>query len=137
MVAKCTSHHTKLKFKQMDATKMKYEDGTFSVVLDKGTLDALMPTSETEVLCKINSYFGEITRVLRICGRFICISLLQEHILKALLSYFPQNGFLFRISRCFEVEKKAQENGENTMPVFIVICTKLTKLQSPVSFYSK
>lgn len=46
-----------LVYEHMDATQMTYPDGKFSVVLDKGTLDALMPdTKETTVLI-IDKYF--------------------------------------------------------------------------------
>ena len=44
-------------FEQMDATKMTYDDGKFSVVLDKGTLDALMPDSDEATTNLINKYF--------------------------------------------------------------------------------
>lgn len=45
-----------LVFEQMDATKMTYDDGKFSVVLDKGTLDALMPDSEETTITLITKY---------------------------------------------------------------------------------
>lgn len=117
-----------LKYLQMDALDMSFNDESFSVVLDKGTLDALMPDNSPETLSKITKYFSEIQRVLKVMGRFICISLLQEHILTALLDYFPMNNWIFRIARCLEAETKAVENGENIMPVFLVICIKFKSL---------
>lgn len=44
-------------FEQMDATKLSYSDNSFSVVIDKGTLDALMPNDNEETLARIDKYF--------------------------------------------------------------------------------
>ncbi|EFA04484.1 eEF1A lysine and N-terminal methyltransferase homolog [Tribolium castaneum] len=117
-----------LKYMQMDALDMSFQDDSFSVVLDKGTLDALMPDDNPETVAKIIKYFNEIHRVLKLTGRYICVSLLQDHILKILLDYFPSNNWMFRIVRCFEAEAKTSENGENSLPVFLVICTKFKTL---------
>nr|CAI5842659.1 unnamed protein product [Callosobruchus analis] len=117
-----------LKYIQMDALNMSFESQQFSVVLDKGTLDALMPDDKEETVAKIKQYFDEISRVLKNGGRFVCVSLLQEHILRYMLQYFPSNNYMFRAVRCFEAEKKAIENGESSMPVFMVVCTKFTSL---------
>nr|XP_033331723.1 eEF1A lysine and N-terminal methyltransferase homolog isoform X2 [Megalopta genalis] len=40
-------------YEQMDATQMTYPDDTFSVILDKGTLDALMPDTKEEAKARI------------------------------------------------------------------------------------
>ena len=44
-------------YEQMDATQMTYSDGTFSVILDKGTLDALMPDTKEGTISTVNKYF--------------------------------------------------------------------------------
>ncbi|PBC32924.1 eEF1A lysine and N-terminal methyltransferase homolog [Apis cerana] len=121
-----------LVYEHMDATQMTYSDNTFNVVLDKGTLDALMPDNKEGTVSTINKYFKEITRVLRNGGRYICISLLQEYILKQLLSYFPSNGFMFRIVRCHEAEEKTRMEDGSSIPVFAVIATKVTNLSQTV-----
>ena len=54
-----------MKFLQMDATAMSFERDTFSVVLDKGTLDALMTDDTAEVQQTVHKYLCEISRVLR------------------------------------------------------------------------
>ena len=77
--------------------------------------------------------FQEITRVLRNGGRYICISLLQEHILRELLSYFPNAGFMFRIIRCHEAEAKTRIEEGSFIPVFAVVATKFTSLSQTVS----
>jgi len=46
-----------LVYEHMDATQMTYPDGKFSVVLDKGTLDALMPDTKEATLSIIDRYF--------------------------------------------------------------------------------
>lgn len=45
-----------LNFEQMDATNMTYENEKFSVIIDKGTLDALMTDSNEATLVLINKY---------------------------------------------------------------------------------
>lgn len=46
-----------LEYVQMDATNTTFKDGEFNVVLDKGTLDALMTDSSEETLERINKLF--------------------------------------------------------------------------------
>ncbi|CAL1687145.1 unnamed protein product [Lasius platythorax] len=121
-----------LVYEHMDATKMTYPDEKFSVILDKGTLDALMPDAKETTISTIDKYFKEITRVLRNGGRYICISLLQEHILRKLLSYFPASGFMFRISRCHEAESKARLEEGSLVPIFVIIATKFIRLSQTV-----
>ncbi|XP_068982762.1 eEF1A lysine and N-terminal methyltransferase homolog [Bombus flavifrons] len=121
-----------LVYEHMDATQMAYADNTFSVVLDKGTLDALMPDTKEGTVSNVNKYFKEITRILRNGGRYICISLLQEYILRQLLSYFPNVGFMFRIVRCHEAEEKTRLEDGSSIPVFAVIATKITNLSQTV-----
>lgn len=117
---------------QMDATKMTFENESYTVVLDKGTLDAMM-SEETESDLVLN-YFQEVKRVLKNGGRFVIVSLLQAHIIVTLLNFFPQNNFLFRVVRCIEAELKTSETNEDksSMPVFVVIVTKFVKLPSPI-----
>jgi hypothetical protein len=45
-------------FQQMDALNMTFCDGQFSVVLDKGTLDALMPDDSQDVRRRIDKLFN-------------------------------------------------------------------------------
>lgn len=80
----------------------------------------------------------EIDRVLRVGGRYICVSLLQEHILVKLLEFFPTAGWMFRVCRCIEAEQRSARSGDGAgLPVFIVICTKFKKLPNvqPVSSF--
>ncbi|KAK5646559.1 hypothetical protein RI129_005023 [Pyrocoelia pectoralis] len=112
---------------QMDVFSMKFDDDSFSVIVDKGTLDALMPDDKSETREKICKYFKEIERVLKFGGRYICISLLQKHILDLILDYFPSHNWMFRVVRCYEAEKRSEE-VDNSLPIFMVICTKFKAL---------
>jgi hypothetical protein len=107
---------------------MDFENDTFTVCLDKGTLDALMTDESESTLSTIRSYFDEISRILKKGGRFLCISLLQEHILNFILKYFGESNFLLRIVRCLEAEEKTMETSEDGsfMPVFMIVATKVS-----------
>lgn len=45
-------------FEVMDALDMKFESESFSVVLDKGTLDALMSDDKEESVERVSKYFN-------------------------------------------------------------------------------
>lgn len=124
-----------MKFIKADATNMKeFQSGQFSVVFDKGTLDALLVDETKDTIKLVQSYWLEIDRVLRKGGRYVIVSLLQEHILKALLARFPPNNWMFRVVRCLEAENKidAEQTENIQMPVFMIVATKLEKLPMTV-----
>ena len=108
-----------------DILNTKYADEKFSVVIDKGTLDALMPDGEVESLTRAMKMFNEIKRILKFGGRYICVSLLQYHIAQFIFSYFSENGWIIRVCQCTEVEDSPDFNGQ---PVFMVVCTKVNKI---------
>lgn len=135
MLSQNDKNRPNLKYLQMDALETSFHNEEFNVVIDKGTLDALMPNETSEVLEKILKYFDEIHRILKPTGRYLCISLLQEHILHALLKSFSTT-WMFRVTRCFDVEAKAAENDENSLPVFLVICTKFASLPRTILEYN-
>lgn len=117
-------------FTQMDATALTYADQSFSAAIDKGTLDALMPDDAAETVATVEKYWDEIVRVLRTGGRYVCVSLLQSHILTKVLEYFPAHDFILRIVRCFDAEEKTRADNPDgyAMPVFLIVATKFTKL---------
>ena len=67
---------------------MSFADDEFSVVLDKGTVDAIFTQNTQEVVSQINKMLQEIGRVLRVGGRFLCITLAQDHIASHLVQSF-------------------------------------------------
>ncbi|XP_046579272.1 eEF1A lysine and N-terminal methyltransferase-like isoform X2 [Haliotis rubra] len=116
----------------MDVTEMTFLDGEISVALDKGTLDALMADSSDGVVATVDKMFAELSRVLRLGGRYICISLLQEHIANKLFSYFAELGWPVRIHR---VEKEASpDDPDFSLPAFVIVLTKFKKMpnMSPI-----
>lgn len=128
------AHRTNMRFLCMDAMNTTFNNEEFNVVLDKGTLDALMPDENEETMKGIDKYFSEIKRVLKLGGRFVCISLLQSHILKKLLETFCDKSWMFRVVRCHEAEEKNAENGDGTtLPVFVVVATKFKAMPQLVS----
>lgn len=114
-----------MKFVKMDMLQMEFEDGEFSVVLDKGTLDAVLTDNSEAVSQKVDQMFAEIGRVLRVGGRYICVSLAQEHIIQKVLQYFPLEGWMVRICRVIEGQDEAREFH---MPVFVYVFTKFRKM---------
>lgn len=123
-----------LKFMRIDACDMNhFEDGKFSAIIDKATLDAVY-ADETDVVSEyVQKYWSEIDRVLRVGGRYIVISLLQKHILEGLLKRFALNNWMFRVVRCIDAEQKtSEESGDTSLPVFMVIATKFQKLPTHV-----
>ncbi|XP_017097345.2 eEF1A lysine and N-terminal methyltransferase homolog [Drosophila bipectinata] len=124
-----------MKFLQMDATAMTFTDESFSVALDKGTLDALFADDAKETRLVVENYFKGILRTMRNGGRYVCISLLQEHILSFLLDYLPRNNCMLRIVHCLGVEQANKEKNSDdalTLPVFVVIATKFKSLPMPI-----
>ncbi|KRZ84307.1 Methyltransferase-like protein 13 [Trichinella sp. T8] len=57
-----------LTFNSGDATKLEYADESFSAVLDKGTLDAIMSWKTGKCLDIANAMFAEVDRI--VMGRF-------------------------------------------------------------------
>ncbi|XP_041983193.1 eEF1A lysine and N-terminal methyltransferase homolog [Aricia agestis] len=123
------AQRSNMKFLHMDALNTTFNDSEFNVVLDKGTLDALMPDNSEETNATINKYFGEVKRVLKLGGRFICITLLQSHILHKIVECFSDKSWMLRIVRCHEAEEKnATEGDGTTLPVFVVVATKFKEM---------
>lgn len=117
-----------MKWLQMDLTASTFENEEFTCILDKATLDAIMTDGSPEVVAVINKYFDEVSRMLRVGGRYVCVSLLQEHILKHVLDWFPKNGWMMRICRCEDAEKTQSDSGNFYFPVFVLVCTKFRQM---------
>ncbi|KAK3697176.1 hypothetical protein QZH41_013556 [Actinostola sp. cb2023] len=103
-----------MEFIKMDMLKMSFKENQFNVILDKGTLDAIFVSEDAEVVSDVNQMFSEIQRVLQTNGRYICITLVQEHILDQLLSHFS-NGWFIRVHYV---------ETNSPLPVFAFIFTK-------------
>lgn len=125
MNKKHKSKYPGLVYEVKDILNTEYPNENFSAVIDKGTLDALMPDGEAESLTRAMAMFDEIKRILKFGGRYICVSLLQYHIANFIFSYFSENGWIIRVCQCTEVEDSKDFNGQ---PVFMVVCTKINKI---------
>ena len=112
-----------LVFDKMDVTDMSYEDGSYSVVLDKGTLDALYTDTSAQVEDTVTKMWSQVARVLRIGGRYVCVTLLQPHILASIVKWFSDQGWPVRIIRCPEADAK-KSASDRGLPVFVVVATK-------------
>ncbi|XP_037084957.1 eEF1A lysine and N-terminal methyltransferase-like [Pollicipes pollicipes] len=124
-------------FTRMDLMKLEFPDKNFTCVLDKGTLDAVFTQDDEHTARMVDTMFT--VRHRRCCDgsarigpgakgwrRYVCVSLLQGHILKKLLEWFPQQGWMVRICRCKGAENS--DSGGIPFPVFIVVCTKFELL---------
>ncbi|XGW26319.1 hypothetical protein V3C99_007159 [Haemonchus contortus] len=119
---------SELHFSKEDATSTSFADEDFSVVVDKGTLDALLPPKASEQqLDFVDKMFCEVQRVLKVAGRYLIVTLAQHHIVKHFMEHFlSKQQFLLRVH---ELENSA---SGFPMPIFILVATKLRNVM-PVS----
>ena len=98
-----------------------------------GTLDALAVDGSEETKEKLFQMFDQIEKVLISCGRYVCITLLQEHILRAVIGWLQMraaSSFLFRIYKLKKEEDDDQANFKS-FPVFVFVATKLKPKADP------
>ncbi|XP_020354852.1 eEF1A lysine and N-terminal methyltransferase isoform X2 [Oncorhynchus kisutch] len=107
-----------LTFQTVDATQTPYEDGSYQAVLDKGTLDA-MASQEGALAGRM---LAEVGRVLGIGGRYVCVTLAQESVIKLAVEHFIQVGWAVRL-HCLG-DPESQEVSSFALPVFVLVCTK-------------
>ena len=124
MKSRNAKKRSEMTFATMDILDMSFGDMVFDCVLDKGTLDAIYSNTDDVTKKKIKRMFSEIERVLKVAGRYICITLAQEHIMEDLLKYFGA-GWILRVHKV-KLERDAEMVG-GALPVFIFICTKMVK----------
>jgi ubiquinone/menaquinone biosynthesis C-methylase UbiE len=115
----------------MDAMHMTFDAASFDYAIDKGTLDALCADKSPETASKVLDYFNEIIRVLNTKGgTYIIVSLLQDFILDALITFFSkgignfhhdENIFEVRIQKIEKVAHKVNPDGSSLLPFFITI----------------
>ncbi|XP_009891205.1 PREDICTED: methyltransferase-like protein 13 [Charadrius vociferus] len=118
------SKRPKMSYLLMDMLQMDFPDTHFQVVLDKGTLDAILTDEEEATLAKVDKMFAEISRVLQVGGRYLCISLAQAHVLKKAVEYFSQEGWVVRVHQVASSGDKQQF----VLPVFVYVMTKFRKI---------
>ncbi|XP_034565871.1 eEF1A lysine and N-terminal methyltransferase [Notolabrus celidotus] len=117
-----------LTFQQVDATQTPYEEGSFQACLDKGTLDA-MASEEEGALAR--SMLSEVGRVLSVGGRYVCVTLAQESVIRLAVEHFVQLGWAVRL-HCLQQEP-GEEEDSFALPVFVLVCTKFRQpMPSPI-----
>ena len=84
-----------MKWQVMDVTDMKYCDGTFDLVIDKGTMDALSCPGGSSIRKMIN----ECLRILKPGGFYVVISIYDDR-----EDYFRSYKEHFRLSK-YEVKE--------------------------------
>eukprot|EP00074_Homo_sapiens_P106794 XP_024303355.1 methyltransferase-like protein 13 isoform X1 [Homo sapiens] len=114
-----------MSFLKMDMTQMEFPDASFQVVLDKGTLDAVLTDEEEKTLQQVDRMLAEVGRVLQVGGRYLCISLAQAHILKKAVGHFSREGWMVRVHQVANSQDQVLEaEPQFSLPVFAFIMTK-------------
>ncbi|KAI4892567.1 hypothetical protein NFI96_024732 [Prochilodus magdalenae] len=107
-------------FKQVDATQTGYESGSYQAALDKGTLDAMASEEEGALAGRM---LAEVVRVLSVGGRYVCVTLAQEHVIKLAVEHFAKAGWAIRIHSLSQ-QSQDSDSSSFALPVFVLICTK-------------
>ncbi|KAM4548941.1 eEF1A lysine and N-terminal methyltransferase isoform 2-T2 [Odontesthes bonariensis] len=110
-----------LTFHQVDATQTPYDDTSYQAALDKGTLDA-MASEEEGALAR--NMLTEVSRVLGVGGRYVCVTLAQESVIKLAVEHFVQLGWAVRLHCLQEERGRKEEENSFALPVFVLVCTK-------------
>uniref|UniRef100_A0A0N5BG15 Methyltransf_11 domain-containing protein n=1 Tax=Strongyloides papillosus TaxID=174720 RepID=A0A0N5BG15_STREA len=117
-----------LVFKEESATDIKRENEYYNIVFDKGTLDAMLPPEFDDTHTEdVEKMFSEIKRVLVPTGKYIIVSLLQDHILTKIVE-------VFRRENQYSIRFHCADGGEVSdfpLPVFVVVITKF-KMPMPI-----
>nr|XP_033816914.1 eEF1A lysine and N-terminal methyltransferase isoform X3 [Geotrypetes seraphini] len=127
MTERNTVRRPTMSFLCMDALQMEFPDAYFQVVLDKGMLDAILIDKEATTLQKADRMFAEIGRVLQVGGRFLCVSLAQDHVLRQAVDYFTKEGWMVRVHQITESEG-GEEERRFPLPVFVFVMTRCRKM---------
>ncbi|PKC14635.1 S-adenosyl-L-methionine-dependent methyltransferase [Rhizophagus irregularis] len=99
---------------EMDIRDLNFLDRTFDIVIDKGTMDALMCDEgdvwdpNPEVIEVVRKEVDEVTRILKVGGKFIYVTFGQPHFRRRYLERpcwkveveTLDNQFLFRLCQC-------------------------------------
>ena len=117
-----------MKYVKMDLLHLTYDNAVFDCILDKGTLDAIFSNTDDKTVQSVDQMFTEIERVLKVSGRYICISLAQDHILKKLLNKY-ELGWLVRVHKVLLGEDESGRGLGGALPVFAFIMTKMAKIE--------
>lgn len=65
----------------------------------------------------------QVSRVLKVGGRYVCVTLAQESVIKLAVEHFVQLGWAVRL-HCLQEERGREEEDSFALPVFVLISTK-------------
>ncbi|KAL2530193.1 S-adenosyl-L-methionine-dependent methyltransferase superfamily protein [Forsythia ovata] len=116
MLRKNVRDRPEMKWRVMDMTSMQFVNESFDAILDKGGLDALMEPKLGPRLG--NEYLSEVKRILKVGGKFICLTLAECHVLELL---FPKFRFGWKLS-LYAIPQKP--SGNHKLQTFMVIAEK-------------
>ncbi|KAG0631758.1 hypothetical protein M758_1G277400 [Ceratodon purpureus] len=116
-----------MRWQVMDITKMQFADNSFDVVLDKGSLDALTGEPD-EPQIAAEGLLSEVKRVLRHGGKYVCITLAQQHVIELLLGHFRIGWDVV----VYQVQDESNDTSAMLQPL-LVVATKTDSVEvSPV-----
>ncbi|NXA34160.1 MET13 protein, partial [Eudromia elegans] len=124
MQERSASRRPRMSYLLMDALQMDFPDALFQAVLDKGTLDAILADEDAATLAKADRMFAEISRVLQVGGRYLCVSLAQAHVLKKAVEFFSQEGWVVRVHQV----PSGGDKQQFILPIFVYVMTKFKKV---------
>lgn len=131
MSARSAKLRPSMRYEVMDIFNMTYAPASFDVILDKGLLDAVYPEDTEANTVKITSLLDKISEILSATevSRYVCVSLLQKHILHMILGYyFPKN---------FEITIHEVLIEKSTLYPFLVDIRRSATSHNPVKLYLK
>lgn len=137
MGAKNRSKRPLMTYQVADMMDMPFKECTYDCVFDKGTLDAICVNTEQITIDKVNKMFTEIRRVLKSNGRYICVTLCQDHVRDQLLSMASSGGWIIR---CHVINSVGETVGvASALPVFVFVMTKMASIpgRPPIQVYMK
>ncbi|XP_024401124.1 uncharacterized protein [Physcomitrium patens] len=94
----------------MDMTHLQFADACFDVVVDKGSLDALMG-EVLDISLEATSYLSEVKRVLRPGGKYACVTQAHVNVLGLLLQTFRQ-GWLLNVHKILLVSNNSNPQSQ-------------------------
>lgn len=116
-----------MRWQVMDITKMQFAGNSFDVVLDKGSLDALTGEPE-EPQVAAEGLLSEVKRVLRDGGKYVCITLAQQHVIELLLGHF-RSGWDVVV---YQVQGESSDTSSSLQPLLVVATKTGSTEVSPV-----
>lgn len=112
-------HISNLEWITMDCTNLEFDDNYFDYVVDKGTIDALYCSSDSDKL--ISKTIDEVERVLKFDGYYFVISFGDSKSRSSMINYSTR--YLF-FNKSIQIVNPRNENISNYIYIFQKIAKK-------------